>query len=516
FQVSTEALERSDPQAAQCYRELAVFPPHAEVPEAAVLRFWCHQRMIKDYEARKLLATLERRALLTLAGQAPHRRVALHDLQYDYLNAVQVGELKALHERLLSAYAPQSGGWPAGPNDGYFFQRLDYHLLKADRKSELRSLLTDFDWLQNRLLATNVADLNDDFNIWADEPEMQLVQDTLSLSAHILAHDGNELAGQLLRRLLWCKEPAIQALLSRAGGTRAHAWLRPLTASLTPSGPLRRTLTGHSDDIAAVGLSADGRIAVTASLDKTLKVWNTQSGTEIRTLAGHTGPIRSLALTPDAKRAVSGSDDGTARVWDLETGQQLAVLAEPTVRVTITPDGRVAVTASQRTIKAWDVATAKQLQTFRGHSKSVTAVATAPSDDGQRLISCSEDNTVRIWDLESGRELRRVAEHSVWSDHVAITADGKNLIGPSRASEDPTEVPISLRDLESGRLLKTVKQRGSVDALAATADGHRAVSLDLGTLRVWDLQAEKEIRKPLPSDGIGGLAITPDGRWMVS
>jgi WD40 repeat protein len=81
-----------------------------------------------------------------------------------------------------------------------------------------------------------------------------------------------------------------------------------------------RILAGHSAEVLGVAVSADGRRAVPASLDKTLKVWDLESGLELRTLAGHSAEVHGVAVSADGRRAVSASDDHTLKVWDLETG----------------------------------------------------------------------------------------------------------------------------------------------------------------------------------------------------
>jgi WD40 repeat protein len=72
-----------------------------------------------------------------------------------------------------------------------------------------------------------------------------------------------------------------------------------------------------------VALSGDGRLAVSASDDNTLKVWEAESGRELRTLTGHTFVVRGVAVTGDG-RAVSASWDCTVKLWNLETGEVLA------------------------------------------------------------------------------------------------------------------------------------------------------------------------------------------------
>ena len=114
-----------------------------------------------------------------------------------------------------------------------------------------------------------------------------------------------------------------------------------------------------------MAVTPDGRRAVSASEDKTLKVWDLESGRELRTLEGHSAWVDGVAVTPDGRRAVSASYDKTLKVWDLESG--------------------------------------RELRTLEGHSAGVTGVAVTP--DGRRAVSASYDNTLKVWDLESGAVL---------------------------------------------------------------------------------------------------------------
>jgi WD40 repeat protein len=86
-----------------------------------------------------------------------------------------------------------------------------------------------------------------------------------------------------------------------------------------------QTLKGHSAKVSGVAITPDGRRAISASDDKTLRVWDLESGQDIRTLEGHTGSVNGVAITPDGRRAVSASLDWTLRVWDIEAGKELTV-----------------------------------------------------------------------------------------------------------------------------------------------------------------------------------------------
>ena len=92
--------------------------------------------------------------------------------------------------------------------------------------------------------------------------------------------------------------------------------------------PWRRgpVLAGHSDWVRSAAYSPDGKRIVTASEDKTARVWDASDGKPLAVLAGHTNYVWSAAYSPDGKRIVTASDDKTARVWDATDGKPLAVL----------------------------------------------------------------------------------------------------------------------------------------------------------------------------------------------
>ncbi|MFV9631948.1 MAG: WD40 repeat domain-containing protein [Methanosarcinales archaeon] len=110
-----------------------------------------------------------------------------------------------------------------------------------------------------------------------------------------------------------------------------------------------RTLEGHTDWISAVVVTPDGRFAVSASGDGTLKVWDIEKGETVRTLEGHTGWVSAVAVTPDGRFAVSTSYDRTLNVWDLKTGKAVAGFSVdgPLITCTISPDGGTIITGDR-------------------------------------------------------------------------------------------------------------------------------------------------------------------------
>jgi WD40 repeat protein len=202
------------------------------------------------------------------------------------------------------------------------------------------------------------------------------------------------------------------------------------------------------------------------------------------------------ALHPPGTELLRTLDGHSASVWG----------------VAVTPDGKRAVSASaDDTLIVWDLESGRAIETLQGHSDSVIAVAV--TTDG-RAISASYDDTLRMWDLESGRTLRVLKGHSnsVWS--VAVTADGKLAIS---ASEDNT---LNVWDLDrTGCILYTLEGHArTVRGVTFTPDGKRAVSASFDdTLKVWDIETGYVLRTlEGHSDFVNCVAVTPDGQRAIS
>jgi WD40 repeat protein len=207
------------------------------------------------------------------------------------------------------------------------------------RVQRMKDWLTDWGFLEQKLGAVGITALIDDYDLLLpllpaeEQPGLKRIQGALQLSAHVLAEDNSQLAGQLLGRLLSFSDPEILTLLQQAKQWRGKPWFRPLTAHLTPpGGPLLRTFTGHSDGVNAVAITPDGKQAVSASYGKTLKLWDLATGSCVATLCGHSRSVNAVAITPSGKQAVSASEDNTLKLWDLATGEVLATFTRDGAR----------------------------------------------------------------------------------------------------------------------------------------------------------------------------------------
>jgi len=129
--------------------------------------------------------------------------------------------------------------------------------------------------------------------------------------------------------------------------TTQYASLQNTPSSKKPEAFLQ---LGHSSDVQSVAFSPDGRLALSGSSDKTMKLWEVATGREIRTFKGHSSSASTVAFSPDGKLALSGSFDNTMKLWELATGREVRTFkghSSSIESVAFSPDGKLALSVGQ-------------------------------------------------------------------------------------------------------------------------------------------------------------------------
>jgi WD40 repeat protein/serine/threonine protein kinase/TPR repeat protein len=273
-------------------------------------------------------------------------------------------------------------------------------------------------------------------------------------------------------------------------------------------------IVGHRGYVNTATFSPDGARIVTASDDRTAGIWNARTGERIASLSGHGDVVESAIYSPDGSRIVTASDDQTARIWDARTGAQLTVLSGHTGYVygaAYSPDDTRIVTASaDRTARIWDAHTGAQLVVLAGHSGYVNAAAFSP--DSARVVSVSEDNIARIWDAYTGAPLVMLSGHTGPIYCAAFSPDGKRIVTTSR---DRT-VRI-WNALTGAQLAVFAGHRDRVSSGAYSPDGTRIITTSFDqTARIWDASIGHELVVLSHNGYVHSASYSPDGTRIVT
>jgi WD40 repeat protein/septum formation inhibitor MinC len=184
--------------------------------------------------------------------------------------------------------------------------------------------------------------------------------------------------------------------------------------------------------------------------------------------------------------------------------------------VAFSPDGRRIVSGSRdQTLRLWDAQTGQPIgEPLRGHEREVSSVAFSP--DGRRIVSGSDDRTLRLWDAQTGQPIGEpLRGHEREVSSVAFSPDGRRIVS---GSDDQT---LRLWDAQTGQPIGEPlrSHEDFITSVAFSPDGRRIVSGSGDqTLRLWDAQSGQPIGKPLRGhEGfVTSVAFSPDGRRIVS
>ena len=309
----------------------------------------------------------------------------------------------------------------------------------------------------------------------------------------------------------------------------------------------------HVGFLNAMGLSDNGRLAVVCGWDGVIRVLDLDSGQCLKVFE-NSSPIDSCFVSADGRWAVTGDCKGILRVWDVQRGQSGRAVEDYPVdpdklrdaklwnsAVALVPGGGRAVSGGNAPLRVWDVATGRPVGVFCGHENWVHQVAVMPG--AGMVLSGSDDETIRLWDIGSGQCLKTMQCSTgrgtwsmspdgtllasscvwdlvagrrlwkLWGSTAAITPDGGLVVAPG-AKHD-----LEVFNVRSGRCERNLRGHGAdVDRAVVTPDGRQVVAAGSdGTIRVWDL-ASGECRQSFTGHRgrVTALAVTGDGHHVVS
>ncbi|BCM88445.1 hypothetical protein IAD21_00276 [Abditibacteriota bacterium] len=214
-----------------------------------------------------------------------------------------------------------------------------------------------------------------------------------------------------------------------------------------------------------------------------------------------------VALVAPTQKVAAASTASTHPQLALQIGHSSMVET-----VAYSPDGReLASGSSDNTIKLWDVQTGLLLRTLTGHTGIINSVAF--SSDGRKLASGSMDNTIKLWNVQTGILLRTLTGHISSVDSVAFSRDARTIASGS------WDKSIKLWDVETGRLKRTlIGHIGPIHSVAFSSDGRKLASGSMDTeIRLWDVETGRLLNSF--SYGMGAwmrtVAFSHDGKRLA-
>jgi WD40 repeat protein len=256
--------------------------------------------------------------------------------------------------------------------------------------------------------------------------------------------------------------------------------------------------------------SPDGRRILTASADKTARLWDATTGAPVGEPMRHEDEVVAAVFSPDGAHIATASKDGTARLWDAATGKALGAPMRhehPLDGVAFNATGTRIVTQSNEAdvARLWDPAAGAPIGEAMPHSVGYGEPATF-SAGGNRLVT-KRGETARVWDSMSGKPLGKPLKHPGVVSNAAFSPDASRILTLSQDGK------ARAWSIAAGKIHYTVSMKNSqaIDRADFSPDGTRIVTFAAWSGELWDAATGRRVGSvpaSTRSDAEGGASAT--------
>jgi WD40 repeat protein len=266
----------------------------------------------------------------------------------------------------------------------------------------------------------------------------------------------------------------------------------------------------HGGPVWSAVFTADGARVLTASADRTARLWDAQTGAPVLTLAGHGDQVYAASESPDGKLVATASFDGTARLWDAHTGAPLHTLAHGArVNVARFDSGsqRVLTASNDKTVALWDAASGERLRSLPMDGEVRRATF---SPDGANVGAEDTSGLVRVWDAATGAVvLEQHGEPEAFPLIVSFSPDGARIAYTTGKAARVVEVG-------TGTLVREVVHGSRVEDACFLDEGRTLATAGHDRLvKVWDV-ASGTLSRSLQGHSGFVFGLTPGGGRLAS
>lgn len=268
------------------------------------------------------------------------------------------------------------------------------------------------------------------------------------------------------------------------------------------------------EELRSLALAPNNTLAATGDADGLIVLWDLAKGVQLGTLPGHLkGAVVALEFSADGRQLVSAGKDKRVVIWDIARHQQLFAIEVKDVPndLEMARSGRlIAIGSGGRESWLWDLRTSR----LRAIKNPDDVLTVALSPDSRLLATAGQDKAISLWDVASGRQLKRLSGHVHDVRMLTFTGNGTYLVS---TGDDKL---VIVWDLRSGAQRLVLRgHEDNVVHLAVSRDGRRLVSGEQrrsgGLVIVWDAHNGQELRRYRVDKRIDLLEMTPDGRLLV-
>jgi transcription initiation factor TFIID subunit 5 len=263
----------------------------------------------------------------------------------------------------------------------------------------------------------------------------------------------------------------------------------------TPQPSSSKRLIGHSGPVYAVHFSPAAssrateshdtgpRYLLSASADKTVRLWSCDTWSCLVAYRGHDAPVWDVRWGPHGHYFLSSGHDNVARLWSTDNIAPLRLFVahdNDVDCVCFHPNGAYVFTAGDKNVRMWDISRGNPVRMFTGHTGNITAIECAPN--GQTIASADDQGSIFLWDLASGTRIKRMRGHGkggIWS--LSWSVESSVLVSGG------ADMTVRVWDV----IQKPSEKLGGTDGSLVKSDGSAAANS--GTVAGGGKKAKKDV-----------------------